>query len=357
MDFRYGDHAGQRTRAGRRARFLTLLAMAAVTAGSLVGSASGNAPLRVCPTCTYTTIPAALTAAAAQSGQDLIQIAPGTYSGDPEDITITSDVTLQGAGTGQTTLASVVVVEGVTTKIAGVMIDAFGQHVGVQNAGTLTLKSSLLTGNLACSIWNRTPGSATVRDSTVTGGRYWGTGICNDGTLALKGSTVTDNYTDGAGGGIFNTGTLTVRDSTISGNTAGSWSHGGGGIYNGAGATLIISNSAISQNEAYFYGVGGGICNFGAITVSDSTVDGNYARYQGGGIYNGAAGSATAKNTVVTRNWVSTEPFPQVPGGGGIYNSGALTLLGVTVTGNSGPDPGLLNEGGTLTIKDSTIQP
>jgi len=48
---------------------------------------------------------------------------------------------------------------------------------------------------------------------------------------------------------------------------------------------------------------------------------------------------------------------PRVPGGGGIYNSGALTLLGVTVTGNSGPDPGLLNEGGTLTIKDSTIQP
>jgi hypothetical protein len=88
----------------------------------------------------------------------------------------------------------------------------------------------------------------------------------------------------GYGGGIGNGGTLTITDSTLSGN----WAVSGGGISH-VGFTLTITDSTISGN--YASGNGGGIfseacCNINTITtITDSTLSGNSAGANGGGVF------------------------------------------------------------------------
>jgi hypothetical protein len=341
-------------------RLLALVALAAVALVSPVGSATANAPFKVCATCTYTDIPSALLAAAAQSGDDTIQVAPGSY---PEAFTVSTNVTLLGAGAGQTTIGELDVSAGVSVTINGVTIHGVGfggpGESGITNAGTLTLKSSVVSGNqtiAGAGILNLSTGTATVQDSTVTGNSAFlasGGGILNAGTMTLQHSTVSDNGTFGAGGGIYNQGTLTLQASTVSDNGA--------------------------------FGIGGGIANAGALTLQDSTVSDNVSccagPVGGGGIYNGATGTTTLRNSTVTGN----SAFLLARDGGGIFNDGALTLRDSTVSGNSAigrgggiynsstgtgtltnstvidntapVGPGIFNDGGTMTIKDSTVQP
>ena len=73
----------------------------------------------------------------------------------------------------------------------------------------------------------------------------------------------------GVGAGIFaNLGPITIVGSTISGNIATS---DGGGIWNGS--SLSISNSLVTQNQAV--GHGGGIFNQGTFTSSNTSVVNN----------------------------------------------------------------------------------
>ena len=94
---------------------------------------------------------------------------------------------------------------------------------------------------------------------------------------------------------------------------------------------------------------GGGISNSGALTLTNSTVSGNHAAY-GGGIAN--FGTLTLTNSTVSGNHVTLY-------GGGIYNySGTVTLTNSTVSGNSadfGGGDGIFNYGGTVTLTNSTV--
>jgi hypothetical protein len=119
--------------------------------------------------------------------------------------------------------------------------------------------------------------------------------------------TVSGNSTDVFGGGIGNFGTLTLTKSTVSGNSATIGF--GGGIVNVG--TLIVTNSTISGNSAVAL-YGGGIMNLGTLAVTNSTVSGNSTHAHGGGI--GNFGALTAKNTLVA-NSVS---------GGNCYNDSNL---------------------------------
>jgi hypothetical protein len=110
--------------------------------------------------------------------------------------TVAPVVSLLGAGSGLTTIGGVDVGAGVSVSIRGVTITTgFNHETGVTNAGTLTLKSSVVRDNI---------------NSEVGGIFNKGTG-----TLTLQDSTVTQNFAYlGSGGGIFNAGTLTVQNST-----------------------------------------------------------------------------------------------------------------------------------------------
>jgi hypothetical protein len=87
-------------------------------------------------------------------------------------------------------------------------------------------------------------------------------------------STIAGNYSDGGGGlvnGLFGDSTLTVLNSTIAGNSA----FYGGGVVNYGGGTLTVLNSTIAGNSAG--GHGGGVRNFGTLTLARTLVSGNTA--------------------------------------------------------------------------------
>ena len=162
---------------------------------------------------------------------------------------------------------------------------------------------------------------------------------------------------DQEGGGIINYGTLTINGCDISGNSTGpAWYGEGGGVANFG--TLTVKNSAVSGNSSAY---GGGIFNLGTLTVSGSNVTGNSAIYLGGGVYdavtppvNGtgaiSAGTATISSSSVIQNTAGN-------GGGGIYvGKGAyLSVSGSTVTGNAAPDGADLLDLGHFRQKGSTI--
>jgi hypothetical protein len=95
------------------------------------------------------------------------------------------------------------------------------------------------------------------------------------------------------GGGVLNYGDLTLLASTVKDNTA----HiEGGGIFN-SGA-LTINNSTISGNTSN--GSAGGLVSVGTLTLRNSTISGNTASSQGAGLL--AGGHATLDSVTVASN-------------------------------------------------------
>jgi len=218
------------------------------------------------------------------------------------DLDILEDVTIRGAGAISTTIDGGAIDRALDIPIAGpsVTIEGLtitngrtGQGGGIRNEGALTLENVVVTGNAA---------------TTVDGG-----GIHNSGgTLTLNDCTVSDNTADDNGGGINNYGggIVTLNRCTVSGNLA--WE--GGGIHNDGGSginRLTLNNSTVSGNSAT--GDGGGIytrvdilgCH--DLALVNCTITGNTADSDdndtgdGGGVYNNA-GSTEVYNTLVAGN-------------------------------------------------------
>jgi hypothetical protein len=93
---------------------------------------------------------------------------------------------------------------------------------------------------------------------------------------------------------------------------------------------------------------GGGIANSGTLTLTNSTVSGNNAEV-GGGIFN-YDGTLTLTNSTVSGN---TADF----GGGGIYNGGTLTMTNSTVSGNTATEGNSISNAGfgTMTLTNSLV--
>ena len=126
-----------------------------------------------------------------------------------------------------------------------------------------------------------------------------GGGIASAGTLSLSNDVFTENTGPNSGGGVYNNGILTLSDSTISNNTAKF----------GAG----IDNTSIDGSP-------------GMATINGCTFFGNTATTAAGGIYNGR------------------------------FDSGTLTLVNVTVSGNGSAACIRLRAAGVSTLSD-TVRP
>jgi len=222
--------------------------------------------------------------------------------------------------------------------------------------GTINLTGALPDLYHNISINGPGPNLLTVRRDT--GGNY---DIFTVGaTVAISGLTIANGFVSygGDGGGIFNYGQLTVSSYTISQNHA----RYGGGIRNDG--TLTISNSTIAGNTATgpggvgnTEGLGGGIYNFGTMTVSNSTVSANSGAcgfYGGGvgGIYNQDRATLTVSNSTISGNTAGP-----ASGVGGIGNHGTLTLSNSTISHNQTYIVGGIYNcyGATLTMSNSTI--
>jgi CSLREA domain-containing protein len=103
-----------------------------------------------------------------------------------------------------------------------------------------------------------------------------------------------------------------------------------------AAGVVTIQKVSLTRGRA---GVGGGIYNSGTLTLRHTLVGGNAATNLGGGIYN--SGTLTLRPSTVSGN--TTDGFDADSAsyggcrceGGGIYNSGTLALAYSTVRGNS----------------------
>ncbi len=206
--------------------------------------------------------------------------------------------------------------------------------------GTITLTNGPLT--ISNSVTIVGPGAAMV---TISGNHATNVFTINSGTVILAGLNIAYGNAgpSGFGGGIYNkAGTLTVENCTFDGNAGGY----GGAIMNNFGSTLNVTASPFSNNTSISNG-GGGIANYGTMTVSASTFVGNRGGY-GGAIEN--EGSATIENSTFADNTGSN--------GGGIFtNVGAtLTVMNSTLSGNSGPNGDVSNySGGSATLSNSIL--
>jgi hypothetical protein len=181
-------------------------------------------------------------------------------------------------------------------------------------------------------------GSTIARDSGALDFRILAVG--NTGELTLQKTTVSRGISPfGGGGGVLNYGILTVFNSIITGNFS---SYGGGVANSGTGT---VTNSTITGNSAHY---GGGVYNGGILTITNSTIAGNaipsYFPYgSGGGVSN--SGIAAITNSTIADNIAGDY-------GGGMRNIGTLTLVRTLVAGNTAPTgPEISNDisyGGTV---------
>jgi hypothetical protein len=211
-------------------------------------------------------------------------------------------------------------------------------------------------------IFNISPGvTVSISGITISNGVArdgpGGGGILNAGVLILTGCTVSHNFVDAefgalGGGGVMNDhGTMTITGCTIS-NNGEREGNGGGGVLNENGTMTItsctISNNSTTQGftEASFTSVGGGISNpsGSSLIIANSTISGN--------------GCSSA-------NYDPLFPAATSALGGGVDNSGSMTITNCTISGNSAVAGGISNSdtgygggisnGGNLQIRSSTI--
>jgi hypothetical protein len=241
----------------------------------------------------------------------------------------------------------------------GTATDPIALGGAIYNAGTLTLTSDTLTGNLA---------------TTSQGGAAGGGAVYNAPGASLvnsTGNTVSGNKainsgggTGGVGGGAFldQGSRFSLASSTISGNTAesiGTATGGalGGGIASTTDVVLALSLDLITGNAVTNLGAatltvgGGGLAISGAGTVNQSTVSGNSvstennnsAAASGGGIqigfdgFNGAV--LTLTNSTVNNNTASSSNATAgLEGYGGGIAVGAVDSGGASATLNATND-------------------
>jgi CSLREA domain-containing protein len=288
----------------------------------------------------------------------------GSYALSLGALVISNTVVISGAGSGTTQLVGhndrvLAVAAGTRAQVFDVTLTggtaAAGRGGGVVNLGVLVLRRSTVSGNHAQGgggVYNGPAAWLGLIASTLSGNVVTGTGggVLNDGgTVTLSNAAVLSNTAShGNGSGLFSSGTLTVTNSTLSDNSASSGS--GGGIDN-QGA-LTVSGSTLSDNSATS---GGGIDNGGTLTVTNSTVTGNTAS-NGGGISNQRSGQLWLISSIFNNNSAQDKNINPVGNGGAVDNAGTVSITNSTFDGNSArANGGSIDNTGRMSITTSTI--
>jgi hypothetical protein len=235
------------------------------------------------------------------------------------------------------------------------------QGIGIYNAGSLTVLSSTISGNVANG-GNGGDATATA-GSGGNGGSAFGTGARGGGGGAGGDATAAAGAGGNAlGAGIYNKGTLSLTNSTVSSNSAQSGSAGtakeiagesgenGPGVAGGTGGRGGPAGTASATAGAAGLGRGSGVFNAagGTATLANSTFAGNGAAF-GANLF--AIAQVDVRSTIVSGG-----------GGGGGNCSGPVVSLGFNLDSGgscgfglasdlSGTDPqlALLGEAGGAT--------
>lgn len=309
----------------------------------------------------------------------------GTLDDALKDAKTGDEVVLQKDHTGNITIAEWIKlnlnkhkIEGnVDVDLSGKKGDTATSQDGETDAGKkVEITGGTITGATESGVTVKDAGDASIllKDLTIEkneGKQGGGVHIENSQNVTIDHCIIRDNKTTevsengsdvsvGAGGGVFvsDNSHVTITDSKILDNTGTR----GGGIYTEHSTVEVVEKSEIKNNIATDVpsgasnsnkGLGGGIYSFDStLTVTDSTISDNEAKGSTSLIISndGELSSSTLGN-----------------GGGGICAVGKksdVTLDKVTVTGNKatsnvstnlGAGGGIEAQGGSLTVKDSTI--
>ena len=192
------------------------------------------------------------------------------------------------------------------------------------------------TGNLAASIEE----SVFENNTAANGGAIF---TWDNAPLTVSSCVFHDNSVINNGGAIFIYSPLNINTSHIHANTAGGY---GGGILSYSRA-LILEGVLLEVNTADMWG-GAIMVEDGELTMTDSTVRWNHA-FKGGGLYNFLGAVVTIEDGTEFKGNTAQET------GGGIYNWGILTLRDSTIIDNEAGVGGGIDNHGEMDIETSTI--
>lgn len=364
---------------------------AAFTVNSTIDAVDVNPGDGVCETAVagQCTLRAAVMEANALNGNDIISLPANTYAltiaGREEDATasgdidILDDLTINGAGA-------------LTTIVDGSSLDRVFHITGTSN---LTVSMSNLTiqnGGFEIDsdvadpqgggIYNALPGaSLLISDSivlnnqsfdSILGGSSGGGGIYNAGSLQLSNTDILTNSSP-SGHGIFNAGDAIVTGGNLAFNSTvvggggtilnqgtlfvegthfyRNYSYGGAGVDNSSTGQATLENVGIYSNSVYLDG--GGVLNFGTITVTNSAIYANKTNSSsGGGIANYLGNFYVISSTIHDNTAVTG-----FANGGGIYVfDGVVDIKNSTVFSNSaGVGGGIYYKNGELLLNNNDI--
>ena len=210
-------------------------------------------------------------------------------------------------------------------------------------ADLLTVARSSAGGTPAFPVFHTGTGSfaVTISGLTISNGNYDG----------ITGS--------GRGGGLDNetSGTVTVFECNFMNNQA---TYDGGGVFNHGPGAINLSDCIVMGNTT-LAGFGGGLAADslfgGSASLLRCTISSNSAGYYGGGVYNANGSTMSIVDSTVSDNLLATVALGSVADGGGIWNTGILTITRCTIANNingRGSGGGIQNQG-TLTVTNSTF--
>jgi LPXTG-site transpeptidase (sortase) family protein len=319
----------------------------------LCADLSGNCSLR-----------AAILEANALPGADSITLPAGTYtltSGEQLP-SVTSEITLDGAGSGSTIIQANAAANTATYRVFHVA------STGVLTLNDVTVRHGRCNGSCAggggfASIGGGllTEGEVTINGSTIAynTASTFGGGIYHSyqyfEKLTINNSLLSNNTATQNGGAINTNGILEINASTFSNNTA----FDGGAIYKiGSGAfdltgSTFTFNSTVDDGSAIFFWMASDASisdteftqnsagDAGAVhsdasspTLNRVTFDSNTAGFGGGGMANYLGSTSTVTNSTFTANSALY--------GGGMYNyyASSPVLTNLTFSGNAAANSG-----------------
>ena len=290
-----------------------------------------------------TSLRAAVMEANALSGADTITLGAGVYqfslagtevgdySSGVGDLDITSQITIEGAGAGQTTIDANLLDRafdlnaGAVFTLRGVTITRgqAGDGGAIRNRGSMGIENSTLTGNRA----TRRGGALESVDDVL---QSFGGPMVRLTNVTFSANVAQDVTTGtiGTGGAIYFQSTMAaLTNVTFSNNTA---AVEGGAIYalqSIGGSELTINNSTLTGNTANYGGAIRLLANTSTTSViNDSTFSGNRAVFGGGGIRHTGGGTLT-----INRGDFDDNRTTYFTDWNGTLNGGALSLNSATV--------------------------
>jgi len=313
--------------------FVVLLAVAARAATFTVDRFDDTASATACKDAVPDdcSLRGAIIAANATPGADTIVLPAGTYAlvvkGVAEDMAATGDLDISDDLTLQGAGSATTIIDGAQLGDMNNTPDRIFQ-VDPMGTGTLQVTISGVTLQSAATAIYPTVssvGAALLNGDTRTPGSPVGS------TVMLSDVIVTGNFSPAGGGGIGNYGAMTILNSLITNNSTGNV---GGGIGQGDSGSLELHDTTVSGNTAASDGGGiyagflGSSSTVPAITIVGCTFNDNMAVHGGALFRNG--GTVTIANSTFSHNTATNTGTS----GGAIHATSAVTMNNVTVTLN-----------------------